>query len=176
MRYLIPILLLACQSNNYKLPYQAEGEDIDGDGYDDRVDCDETRTDVHPGAPELCDGVDNDCDGLIDDEDSRIDDGIEMYIDDDGDGFGLTDSLTMRCALDAGWSELGDDCNDSDSNVNPEMQEDCSTTVDDNCDGEVSEEDALNCLDWYADVDGDGVTGTPDLLIFLGSFGQTCSD
>ena len=26
------------------------------------------------------------------------------------------------------------------------------------------------------DVDGDGATGTPDLLIFLGSFGQPCSD
>ena len=26
------------------------------------------------------------------------------------------------------------------------------------------------------DVDGDGATGTPDLLIFLGSFGPPCGD
>ena len=26
------------------------------------------------------------------------------------------------------------------------------------------------------DVDGDGSTGTQDLLLFLGSFGQTCLD
>ncbi|MGC6508782.1 MAG: MopE-related protein [Myxococcota bacterium] len=167
MRYLIPIFLLACLGDNIKQPYQAEGEDIDGDGYDDRVDCDETRTDVHPGAPELCDGVDNDCDGLIDDEDSRIDDGIEVYKDADGDGFGITDTLTMRCALENGWSEQGEDCDDGDANINPLMQEDCSTTVDDNCDGNVSEEDALNCLNWYADLDNDGHAGGDPLCMCL---------
>ncbi|MCB9546375.1 MAG: putative metal-binding motif-containing protein [Myxococcales bacterium] len=30
------------------------------------ADCDDTRADVYPGAPERCDGVDNDCDDAID--------------------------------------------------------------------------------------------------------------
>jgi len=39
-----------------------------GAGYASNADdCDDTRSDVHPLAPELCDGVDNDCDGQIDD-------------------------------------------------------------------------------------------------------------
>jgi hypothetical protein len=33
-------------------------------------DCDDTRADVHPGAPEICnDGIDNNCNGLTDAED-----------------------------------------------------------------------------------------------------------
>jgi hypothetical protein len=53
--------------------------DADGDGYlatGNREepnaaygcgnDCDDTRSDVHPGADELCDGVDNDCDVAVD--------------------------------------------------------------------------------------------------------------
>ncbi len=38
------------------------------DGYAPNADdCDDSRDDVHPGAPELCDGDDNDCDELADD-------------------------------------------------------------------------------------------------------------
>jgi hypothetical protein len=54
--------------------------DADGDGFGDRgalieactpppgvvandEDCDDTRPDIHPMAPEICDGVDNDCTG-----------------------------------------------------------------------------------------------------------------
>lgn len=40
--------------------------DADGDGYAAGVDCDDSRADVHPGAPEVCDGVDDDCDGAGD--------------------------------------------------------------------------------------------------------------
>ena len=43
------------------------GTDLDGDGHLDPAcggdDCDDDRSDVHPGASEVCDGVDNDCDG-----------------------------------------------------------------------------------------------------------------
>ncbi len=50
--------------------------DRDGDGYGDPgagacprgtpLDCDDTRADTHPGAPEICDGLDNDCDLAVD--------------------------------------------------------------------------------------------------------------
>lgn len=34
----------------------------------DDTDCDDTRDDIYPGAPELRDGADNDCDGSADDD------------------------------------------------------------------------------------------------------------
>jgi len=46
--------------------------DADGDGFSPvgsvcgDVDCDDTKTNVFPGATEICDDIDNDCDGSID--------------------------------------------------------------------------------------------------------------
>ncbi|WP_028770907.1 putative metal-binding motif-containing protein [Silanimonas lenta] len=40
--------------------------DGDGDGFRRFDDCEDTRADVRPGAPELADGRDNDCNGIVD--------------------------------------------------------------------------------------------------------------
>ncbi len=41
--------------------------DADADGFDHRLDCDDRRADVHPGATESCgNATDDDCDGLVD--------------------------------------------------------------------------------------------------------------
>ncbi len=58
-----------------------EGCDDDGDSYCDATmgyepgtltctkgggDCDDTKNEIHPKAPEICDGLDNDCNGFVD--------------------------------------------------------------------------------------------------------------
>ena len=40
----------------------AGAEDLDGDGFLARADCDDRDAQVHPGADEACNGVDDDCD------------------------------------------------------------------------------------------------------------------
>lgn len=40
--------------------------DLDGDGADDTLDCDDRDPERTPGATEAWDGVDNDCDGRVD--------------------------------------------------------------------------------------------------------------
>jgi len=47
------------------------------------TDCNDTRSDVHPGATEFCDTVDNDCDGTVDEGV-----GLTFYRDADGDTYG----------------------------------------------------------------------------------------
>lgn len=40
--------------------------DLDGDGVDDRTDCDDRDPARTPGGPEVWDGIDNDCDDRVD--------------------------------------------------------------------------------------------------------------
>ncbi len=106
--------------------------DVDGDGFDVTLDCDDTDFDINPDATEVCDSVDNDCDGTIDE--GGVCGGC---IDVDLDGF---------CAN-------VDDCNDDDDTVFPGAPELCDG-LDNDCDGTI--DDGLAILTFYRDDDGDG--------------------
>ncbi|MBC8412837.1 MAG: thrombospondin type 3 repeat-containing protein [Nitrospira sp.] len=111
--------------------------DTDGDTYYAEggicglADCNDSRADVFPGAPELCDAADNDCNGLTDDG---------LTFDADNDGYTSLDSCEGSI----------DDCNDADPAVYPGAQEVCDNT-DNDCDGQLN-----NGLSF--DTDNDGFT------------------
>ncbi len=145
-------------------------EDVDGDGYGDPdvaiqgcsqpggyvadgSDCDDGDAAVHPAAEEICDGMDNDCDGSVD-EDSAID-ATTWYADSDGDGYGDPGVPTQACSQPSDFVADATDCDDGDAAVNPAADELCNG-MDDDCDGSVDEDSAIDATTWYADSDGDG--------------------
>jgi hypothetical protein len=152
----------------------AEGSDIfyadtDGDGFGDEnntieicdlpegyvasaYDCDDTRADVNPSGTELCDGADNDCDGTVDED---ADDAPTWYADGDGDGYGDERTTTEACDQPDGYVDNADDCDDEDDERSPDIDEVCDGS-DNNCDGHIDEDSAVDALTWYGDGDGDG--------------------
>jgi hypothetical protein len=147
--------------------------DLDGDGFGadvlgdfcaapanaslDNGDCDDTNSNVYPGASESCNSIDDDCNGLVDDNVVYSD----YYQDTDGDGYGTT-FLGNLCAPPSNSATIDGDCDDADAAVNPSATEVCND-VDDNCDSQTDE--GLALIAYYTDIDGDGF-GTD----FLGDF------
>ena len=76
--------------------------DADGDGHEaeagDGQDCDDARSDVYPGAADVCDGDDNDCDGTSDPDDAC--DCAEAPPEPDL-------AFSDRVCLSGGWLEMG---------------------------------------------------------------------
>ena len=106
-------------------------DDVDGDGHGDPEtslvaceapegwvdvadDCDDAEPSAWTGAEESCDGIDNDCDDEVDE------------VDEDGDGH-----VVPSCG--------GEDCDDADAEVHPDVDEICNNGVDDDCDGEAGD-------------------------------------
>ena len=123
--------------------------DADSDGYHDGItaagpldcgdagllsgsapgdDCDDSDAAFHPGADEsdCTDPNDYNCDGSV------------QYADDDSDGW-------PACT----------ECDDQDPDVHPDADELCDG-IDNDCDGTVDNDDALDAGVWYEDGDGDG--------------------
>ncbi|MFT5679853.1 MAG: hypothetical protein ACI8RZ_000758 [Myxococcota bacterium] len=149
--------------------------DADGDGYGIEAvtiedcdvpegyagnlgDCDDYDASISPGEDEICDYVDNDCDNNIDENATTI-----FYYDGDGDGVGTDDSAVEGCAEDlpvdptgAGmYVTEGGDCDDSDPAISPNASEVCDG-IDNDCEGEVDDDYAVDAASWYIDSDGDG--------------------
>ena len=138
-------------------------EDLDGDGFgtpadsaclctplaplDSELDtdCDDAATAIHPGASEQCNSFDDDCDG-------DIDEGHDA----DGDG----------------WTTCAGDCNDGHADSFPGAQEICDG-LDNDCDASADEdENAVGCLPYHLDVDGDGYGVTGDSQCWCGAQGD----
>jgi hypothetical protein len=120
-------------------------------------DCDDTNKAAHPGASEVCLQGDEDCDGLADDRDleSPIDASTWSY-DGDGDLFGDPANTLVACVQPDGYTELDQalDCDDTNSEANPNHPEVCNNGIDDNCDGTVDKDAGTST--WWPDRDGDG--------------------
>jgi hypothetical protein len=136
--------------------------DADGDGYSSAVDCDDASAAVYPGADERCNGIDDDCDAQVDESDAI--DASTFYADGDGDGYGHPGAPTQACEQPQDHSEDATDCDDRDAAVYPSADELCND-IDDDCDEEVDEDDALDAPSWYADSDGDGYGVIEDVVV-----------
>lgn len=104
---------------------------------------------------ESCNGLDDDCNGTIDDPNTP---GCNSYLPDhDGDGYSAT-SVDYRCLCTptAPYTAIvGGDCDDDDDLAHPGADERCNGK-DDNCNDATDEAPALDCTDYYADLDEDG--------------------
>ena len=67
------------------------------------MDCDDQNEFINPDALEGCDGIDNDCDGLIDLEDDDVVGGVTWFLDEDGDGFGVSARSISSCEQPSGY-------------------------------------------------------------------------
>ena len=147
-------------------PIDWEGTSISGGD-----DCDDSDSEINPGATEICDGsVDEDCDGLVDDADSSVDPTSQSawFPDSDGDGYGDADETpTLACVQPSSSVVDNTDCDDGDDSISPAEAERCDG-LDTDCDGDSDDESGIATFTDTAGVDTDltaalaaGTSGSP---------------
>ena len=152
-------LMLACRSDSSDVKEGDTSHDYDGDGFsEDQGDCDDSDDGIHPDAIDGCDGVDNNCDGTLDDNGD-----IAFYLDSDNDGFGRLEEPVLACAPPAGYVDNSDDCDDELAAVYPNADERCDS-IDNDCDGTIDEDEAVDAPLWYLDSDSDGFGVASDTI------------
>jgi len=122
----------------------------------DATDCDDTRSDVNPGAAEVCDdtATDEDCDDLVDADDPDVE-LTTYYIDVDGDGWPGTEQAD--CVVPEGAFDEATDCDDFDPDIHPGGTEVCDLyDADEDCDGLADDDDPSVTGQREYPVDGDG--------------------
>jgi Putative metal-binding motif/FG-GAP repeat len=82
-------------------------------------------------------------------------DPLRGYYDADGDSYGDEDLAVDACELPPGYVATAGDCDDVNPLVNPAAAETCDGR-DDNCDGNIDGEDAIDPTQSWVDGDGDG--------------------
>jgi hypothetical protein len=147
-------------------------------------DCNDQDSNVRPGTVEVCNGKDDNCNGIIDPENSP---GCAIfYYDGDGDAFG-SNSLPARCLCSPDFvskytARVAGDCDDTDPNVNPGQIETCGDGIDNNCNGQIDEPNAVGCVTRFEDKDGDGYGTGPGLCTcaptppYTATQGGDCND
>lgn len=98
------------------------------------IDCNDNEVWSNPGGVETCDSVDNNCSGVKDegcddDRDGFCDNAMKLY---------SSNSMCPSTVF-TGNDMNGNDCNDTNLNVNPSKTEVCGNSVDDNCVSGVDE-------------------------------------
>ena len=64
--------------------------------------------------------------------------GQTYYLDQDGDGYGVSTTSIVSCTATAGYVLSSTDCNDNVAAISPGASESCLNLIDDNCDGLVN--------------------------------------
>ena len=123
------------------------GYALDGD------DCDDSRADVSPSAPERCDAVDNDCDGESDEAGALGE--LARYADADLDTYGAAEVAATSCNPIDGLVDRSGDCDDTNADIRPGGSEACNL-IDDDCDGAIDEAGSNGEVVWFDDADLDG--------------------